>query len=100
MAQAIAGGAIEQGVLSPQDIIASDPSDENRGVFAEWGWHVDMIDGPPDARELHPAAAPGPYHAPRRQAPIPGVLPLMVFLSGVLAVVLVTALLTMLGRWT
>lgn len=37
MAQAIAGGAIERNVLSPTDIIASDPSDENRGVFAEWG---------------------------------------------------------------
>ena len=33
MAQAIAKGAIERGVLSPQEIIASDPSDENRGVF-------------------------------------------------------------------
>jgi len=37
MAQAIAAGAIEQRVLAPTDIIASDPSDENRGVFSQWG---------------------------------------------------------------
>jgi len=37
MAQAIAGGAIQRGVLDPTDIIASDPSDEHRSVFAGWG---------------------------------------------------------------
>lgn len=37
MAQAIAGGAIRKSVLAPRDIIASDPSEANRAVFAEWG---------------------------------------------------------------
>jgi len=37
MAQAIANGAIEQGIIDPKDIIASDPSETNRGVFAAWG---------------------------------------------------------------
>lgn len=37
MAQAIAGGAIQRGVLTPQQVIASDPSDENRAVFEQWG---------------------------------------------------------------
>lgn len=37
MAQAIAKGAIEGGVLDAADIIASDPSDENRQRFAGWG---------------------------------------------------------------
>ena len=37
MAQAIANGAIKQGVLSAQDIIASDPSDTNRDLFESWG---------------------------------------------------------------
>lgn len=37
MAQAIAGGAIQRGVLNAKEIIASDPSDTNRSVFADWG---------------------------------------------------------------
>ena len=37
MAQAIASGAIKQGVLDATDIIASDPSIANRGVFTQWG---------------------------------------------------------------
>lgn len=37
MAQAIASGAIKQGVLDAQEIIASDPSDVNRAVFDDWG---------------------------------------------------------------
>lgn len=37
MAQAIAGGAIQRGVIEPKDVIASDPSDTHRGVFAAWG---------------------------------------------------------------
>ena len=37
MAQAIAGGAIGKAVLAPSDIIASDPSEANRAVFAGWG---------------------------------------------------------------
>ena len=37
MAQAIAGGAIKRGVIDAKDVIASDPSDQNRGVFADWG---------------------------------------------------------------
>ena len=37
MAQAIASGAIKQGVLDAQQIIASDPSDVNRAVFHNWG---------------------------------------------------------------
>lgn len=37
MAQAIAGGAIRGGVIDAADIIGSDPSDENRSVFDQWG---------------------------------------------------------------
>ncbi|MBX2851369.1 MAG: pyrroline-5-carboxylate reductase [Phycisphaeraceae bacterium] len=37
MAQAIASGAIKQGVLGAQEIIASDPSGANRTVFDDWG---------------------------------------------------------------
>lgn len=37
MAQAIAGGAIEKGVVQAQDVIASDPSEDNREVFENWG---------------------------------------------------------------
>lgn len=37
MAQAIAGGAIKQGVLDASSIIASDPSDQNRAIFDSWG---------------------------------------------------------------
>lgn len=40
MAQAIAGGAIERGVISPGDVIASDPSEDNRKVFEQWGCAV------------------------------------------------------------
>lgn len=40
MAQAIASGAIRQGVVSAKDIIASDPSEENRAVFSGWGCQV------------------------------------------------------------
>ncbi len=40
MAQAIAGGAIQRGVLKPADVIASDPSDVNRDLFAKWGCAV------------------------------------------------------------
>lgn len=37
MAQAIAGGAIQQGILKPGDLIASAPSTEHRAVFDDWG---------------------------------------------------------------
>ena len=37
MAQAIASGAIERGIISAGDIIASDPSDQHRELFAKWG---------------------------------------------------------------
>lgn len=37
MAQAIAGGAIQGGVIDARQIIASDPSEANRAVFANWG---------------------------------------------------------------
>lgn len=37
MAQAIAGGAIQRGVIDAKNIIASAPSDTNREVFAKWG---------------------------------------------------------------
>ena len=37
MAQAIAGGAIQRGVIDPAKVIASDPSDEHRAVFEGWG---------------------------------------------------------------
>lgn len=40
MAQAIAGGAIEGGVLQASDVIASDPSAQNRSVFKDWGCAV------------------------------------------------------------
>ena len=40
MAQAIAGGAIGKQVVAPHDIIASDPSKENRAVFEQWGCSV------------------------------------------------------------
>lgn len=40
MAQAIAGGAIKQGVLAAGSVIASDPSEANRAVFADWGCAV------------------------------------------------------------
>ena len=37
MAQAIAGGAIERGVISAEQVIASDPSEPHRAVFDAWG---------------------------------------------------------------
>ncbi len=37
MAQAIAAGAIKQGVIAPTDVIVSDPSPNNRAVFERWG---------------------------------------------------------------
>lgn len=37
MAQAIAGGAIERGVIDAKDIIASDPSEAHRALFTGWG---------------------------------------------------------------
>lgn len=37
MAQAIAGGAIERGVIDASQVIASDPSDTHRRVFADRG---------------------------------------------------------------
>jgi len=37
MAQAIAGGAIERGVIDASQVIASDPSDTHRQIFADWG---------------------------------------------------------------
>lgn len=40
MAQAIAGGAIQQGVIKPGEVIASDPSEDNRAVFEAWGCAV------------------------------------------------------------
>lgn len=40
MAQAIARGAIKQGVVLAKDIIASDPSEANRAVFSDWGCRV------------------------------------------------------------
>lgn len=40
MAQAIVKGALAGGVLDAKDIIASDPSEENRGVFSQWGCAV------------------------------------------------------------
>lgn len=40
MAQAIAGGAIAKQVVAPLDVIASDPSPENRAIFEQWGCAV------------------------------------------------------------
>lgn len=37
MAQAIAGGAINRGVIDAKHIIASDPHEANRKVFEQWG---------------------------------------------------------------
>ena len=37
MAQAIASGAIKQGVIDAKQVIASDPSPEHRAVFEGWG---------------------------------------------------------------
>ena len=37
MAQAIAGGAIKQGVIDAKQVIASDPSESHRAVFEQWG---------------------------------------------------------------
>ena len=43
MAQAIAGGAIKQGVIAAADVIASDPSSDNRAVFEDWGCKTSPI---------------------------------------------------------
>ncbi|MEM9345396.1 MAG: pyrroline-5-carboxylate reductase [Planctomycetota bacterium] len=45
MAQAIAGGAIKGGVLQASDVIASDPSSNNRAVFQGWGCGVSDENG-------------------------------------------------------
>ncbi len=37
MAQAIAGGGIAKGVVQAREVIASDPSEANRDIFANWG---------------------------------------------------------------
>lgn len=42
MAQAIVGGAIEQGVIKPAEVIASDPSEDNRSIFEAWGCAVSL----------------------------------------------------------
>lgn len=40
MAQAIVKGALGKGVLDAAEIVASDPSQQNRGVFSQWGCSV------------------------------------------------------------
>lgn len=40
MAQAIAGGAIQRGVINADQVIASDPSGDHRAVFEKWGCAV------------------------------------------------------------
>ena len=37
MAQAIAGGAIDEGVVAAGEVIGSDPSETNRATFDQWG---------------------------------------------------------------